>query len=79
MREEKATTGLDPREIAVSWALAVATLERINGWAVLALRLGTLALLQECVHAMAQPHAKPELVQRAKELVDALGQLPWSL
>ena len=80
-REERPTTVLDPRELTagVSWPLAVATLERLNNWAVLALRLGTLALLQECTRAMSQPNASPQLVVRARELVEALAHMPWEL
>lgn len=82
VREERPTTVLDPRELtttSVSWPLAIATLERLNNWAVLALRLGVLALLQECTRAMAQPNASPQLVVRARELVEALAHMPWEL
>jgi hypothetical protein len=82
VREERPTTVLDPRELTTvssSWPLAVATLERLNNWAVLALRLGTLALLQECTRAMSQPNASPQLVMRARELVEALAHMPWEL
>ena len=54
------------------WPIAVAALERVNTWAVLAVRLGALALLQECTRAMAQPSAPKRLVVRAREIVDAL-------
>jgi hypothetical protein len=62
---------------AIGWPFAVAALERLNPWAVLALRLGTLALLQECARAMAQSRARRSLLVRAKELVQVLEVLPW--
>lgn len=65
---------IDP---VVGWPYAVAALERLNVWTVMALRLGTLALLQECVAAMALRGARKELVVRARELVDALDRMPW--
>lgn len=43
----------------------------------LALRLGTLALIQECVRELAQPRARAELVARLRELVDALAHMPF--
>lgn len=61
----------------MGWQYAVAALERINTWSVMALRLGILALLQECTRAMAQPNAPAKLVTRARELIDALGKMPW--
>lgn len=64
-------------DAVVGWTFAVAALERLSPWAVFALRLGTLALLQECVHAMARTAAKKDLVARARELVAVLEQLPW--
>lgn len=79
-RQERKTVALDPHDItAAAWPLAITTLERLNGWAVLAMRLGTLALLQECVRAMAEPGASPDLVHKARELVDALAHMPWDL
>ncbi len=64
-------------DAAIGWPYAIAALERLNSWAVLALRLGTLALLQECTRAMGQSRARRSLVARAKELVQALELLPW--
>lgn len=64
-------------DAGVGWPYAIASLERLNTWAVMALRLGILALLQECVRAMAQPTAKRTLITRAQELLQALERLPW--
>lgn len=79
-REDRKTVALDPHQLTASaWPLAITTLERLNGWALLAMRLGTLALLQECVREMALPNASEELVERARELVEALAHMPWNL
>lgn len=57
----------------------MATLERLSGWAIQALRLGTLLLLQQCIRTMAQPGGdKRALLARAKELLAALDHLPWN-
>ena len=61
----------------LGWSFVIAALERVTPWAVMALRLGTLALLQECTRAMAQEHAPRALVVRAKELVAALDRMSW--
>lgn len=55
----------------------MASLERINTWATLALRLGTLALINECVREMALPGARADLVVKMRELVEALAHMPW--
>ncbi len=75
-RSRQLTRQLTPQEVG-GWPYAVDALERLNDWAVFALRLGLLALLQECVQAMAQPHARPALVVKARELVEALARIPW--
>lgn len=61
----------------VGWPFAIAALERLRPWAVFALRIGILALLQETVRAMASRRAKRELVAKLKEFVEALERLPW--
>lgn len=77
-REETPTAVLDPRELmAPSWALVFAMLEKLGTWPSLAMRLGTLALLQECTRAMAQPDAPASLVSDAQTLLDALRRMPW--
>lgn len=60
-----------------SWAIAVASLEQLSDWAALALRLGTLALIQECVRELAQREARRDLVARLRELVEALAHMPF--
>jgi hypothetical protein len=79
--DDRPTRAFDPRELAAagdpSWPLALAALERIGSWANYALRLGTLALLQECVRAMAEQRASPQLIDRAQELLDALRHMSW--
>lgn len=73
---ERPTVQLSPSDV-ISWPHVIAALERMAPWAVLALRLGTLALLQECTRAMAQQSATAAQVVRARELVEALARMPW--
>ena len=40
-------------------------------------RLGTLALVQECVHELAQRDARADVVVRLRELVEALAHMPY--
>jgi hypothetical protein len=75
-KHERSTRHFTP-DAGVGWQYAVASLERLNTWAVRALRMGTLWLLQRVVVEMARPGAKPELLARAKELLAALERLPW--
>lgn len=77
MSDERPTVQLDPRTLAVSWPIVIASLERLGSWTVLALRLGTLALIQECVREMAMPNARAELVNKMRELVEVLALMPW--
>lgn len=77
-RDEHPTTVLDPRTVTgPSWPIVLATLEQIGSWTTLAMRLGILALLQECTRAMALPNAPASLVNEAQMLVDALRHMPW--
>jgi len=71
------TVQLDPRELRPSWPIVIASLEQLSSWAALALRLGTLALIQECVRDLAQRDAKREHVARLRELVEALAHMPF--
>ena len=71
------TVRLDPKDLKPSWPIVVAYLEQLTDWAGLALRLGTLALIQECVRDLAQRDAKREQVARLRELVDALAHMPF--
>lgn len=74
-RHSRSTRHFTP-DASTGWAYAVASLERLNTWAVRALRLGTLWLLQRVVREMSRPGASPELVKQARELLDALERLP---
>lgn len=64
------------RSKVVGWSFAVAVLERTAPWAVTALRLGMLSLLQEATRAMAQPNANIAWLGRAAEIVAALKEIP---
>jgi hypothetical protein len=68
---------LDPRDLKPSWPILVASLEQLSDWAVLALRLGTLALIQECVRELAQRDAKAHHIVRLRELVEVLAHMPF--
>jgi hypothetical protein len=75
--DTRPTVRLDPKDMKPSWAIAVASLEQLSDWAALALRLGTLALIQECVRELAQREARRDLVARLRELVEALAHMPF--
>jgi len=60
-----------------SWPIVVASLEQLAEWGPLAIRLGTLALVQECVRELAKRDARADLVIRLRELVDALAHMPF--
>jgi hypothetical protein len=75
--QTRPTVRLDPTDLKPSWAIIGASLEQIAGWAGLALRLGTLALVQECVRDLARPDAGREGIARLRELVDALAHMPF--
>ena len=78
---DRATREIDPRELiaggALSWPVAMASLERIDTQAIYAFRLGVLTLLQECGREMAHPEASAALVSRARMLVELLAKMPW--
>ena len=61
----------------MTWPIVVASLEQLSDWAALALRLGTLALVQECVRELAQRDARADVVVRLRELVEALAHMPY--
>lgn len=75
-RDQIQTVRLDSRDFRPSWPLAIAALEQLSGWAVLALRLGTLALIQQCVRELAEEDARTDLVVRLRALTDALAHMP---
>ena len=70
------TARLDSRDFLPSWPIAIATLEQLSGWAVLALRLGTLALIQQCVRELAEENARADTIVRLRALTDALAHMP---
>lgn len=70
------TVRLDSRDFRPSWPTAIASLEQLSGWAVFALRLGTLALIQQCVRELAEPDARADVVERLRALTDALAHMP---
>ena len=75
-RTQIQTVRLDSRDFRASWPLAIASLEQLSGWAVLALRLGTLALIQQCVRELAEENARADLVVRLRALTEALAHMP---
>lgn len=75
--EPRPTVRLDPRDLKVTWPILIATLEQLSDWTVFALRLGTLALIKECVNELAQRDASAATVGRLRELVEALAQMPY--
>jgi hypothetical protein len=74
--QTRPTMRLDPKELRASWPIVIAYLEQLAPWSVLALRLGTLALIQNCVRELAQSDARADLVVRLRELVEALAHMP---
>jgi len=73
------TMRLDAQELNLkpSWPIVLALLEQMANWGTLALRLGTLALVQECVRELAQRDARADVVVRLRELVEALANMPY--
>lgn len=71
------TVRLDPRDIKPTWPIVIASLEQLAPWSVLALRLGTLALIQSCVRDLAQPTASAEQIVALRALVEALAHMPY--
>jgi hypothetical protein len=70
------TVRLDPSNLKPTWPIVIASLEQLSDWAVLAFRLGTLALIQGCVRELAQDNASADLVARLRTLTDALAHMP---
>ena len=75
-RAQIQTARLDSRDFRPSWPIAIASLEQLSGWAVLALRLGTLALIQQCVRELSEQDARADLIVRLRTLTDALAHMP---
>lgn len=74
--QTRPTVRLDPRDLRPSWPIVIAYLEQIAPWPVLALRLGTLALIQNCVRELAEADARADLVVKLRDLVEALAHMP---
>jgi len=75
--DERPTVRVDASDIGPSWPLIMAMLERLGPWAPLALRLGTIALLQATLREMSTTDASAQLVVTARELVEAMAHMPW--
>ena len=75
--DARPTVRFDPGDLKPTWPIVITSLEQISAWATLALRLGTLALVQECVRELAQRDAKADVVVRLRELVEALAHMPY--
>lgn len=74
--QTRPTVKLDPNNLKPSWPVAIATLAQLSDWATLALRLGTLALIQGCVRDLARADARADLVVRLRALTEALAHMP---
>jgi hypothetical protein len=75
--DQRKTEKIDPNDVRVSWPLTIASLDQIGDWTVFALRLGTLALIQEQIWHMVEREASPEHIAKMRELVEALAHMPW--
>lgn len=76
-KDARPTVRLDPTDLKPTWPIVVASLEQLAEWSVLALRLGILALIQECVRELAQRDARADTIDRLRTLVDALAHMPF--
>lgn len=74
--QTRPTVRLDPNNLKPTWPVVIASLEQLSDWAVLAFRLGTLALIQGCVRELAQDNARAEHVARLRTLTEALAHMP---
>ncbi len=75
--DPRPTVRLDPADLKPSWPIVIASMEQLADWAALALRLGILALIQECVRDLAQRDAKADHIVRLRQLVEALAHMPF--
>ena len=75
-RAQIQTMRLDSRDVRPSWSTTIASLEQLTDWGVLALRLGTLALIQQCVRELAEPDVRVEVLTRLRALTEALARMP---
>jgi hypothetical protein len=76
-KDPRPTVRLDVRDLKPSWALVNATLEQMSSWGPFALRLGVLALAQNCMRELAHEDASRNSVVRLRELVEALAHMPY--
>lgn len=74
---ERTTDEIDPRDMRVSWPMVIAQLGELGDWQVHALRLGTLARMRQLIEYAAHPGASMIVVDRMRELVEALARMPW--
>lgn len=72
------TVKLDPSALKPSWPIVVAYLEQFKPWGTMALRLGILALIQDCVRDLALYNADAGQVERLRDLVDSLAHMPFN-
>lgn len=59
------------------WDLAVASLELAAPWATHALKVGIVALINECMREIARPGGTKQSTVRAEELLKALRKMPY--
>jgi hypothetical protein len=69
------TVQLDPDNLKPSWPIVNASLEQLNACGPLALRLGILALIQDCVRDLALADSDGSAVARLRELVEMLAHM----
>ncbi|HSX22266.1 MAG TPA: hypothetical protein VLE97_05775 [Gaiellaceae bacterium] len=74
--DARETVRLDVKDLKPSWPIVVAMLEQLGEWPARALRLGILALAQNCIRELANQNASAEDVARLRELADALAYVP---
>ncbi len=74
--DSRPTVRLDPTDLKPSWPVMIAMLDQLGAWLPFALRLGVLALINNCVRELAEPTASPETIVRLRELVEMLAHLP---
>lgn len=78
-QDERPTTRLALDDIVTpTWSSVAAILERVSPAGTFILRLGLLEALHRVCDEMGHADARPELVTRARDLVEALAHLPWT-
>lgn len=79
--ETRPTVQLDPTSLKPTWPIVNASLEQLgaahnNVPLILALRLGVLTMINNCVRELAEPTASPALINRLRDLVEVLAHIP---